>query len=422
MESFVSQGNETASLACEKKYLAYRHDYVKMVLELGSPARYEEALGIAEATYKRREELGLVVETRWSHDQYCLLLRLLKRFEVAKAEHRRIYAEFIEAAPIRALENGFKLGEIFVEEGKVEPAAHKFYQMYQEGKTKLGLGSSLVLKFAQSSIEAKEARGSKCDVEKVEEILKEMWEARNPTAPSAELVTLGHQYGLHLITLQKYAEAVSVFEAVRVSRVARYGIKSKEVFESTDRLFHCYVQIEDWKAAERMGRAIVKYRENDSKTNAEAMSAYHALGNVLAAGNERRTAEIYLKKSWEGRKKLGTFDLLTLQNGCDYGRIVELPYNTIEVFTEVWTRCKERLATQNPEPSERLVLLAYGNQLAAILEEQKVRDKYESASSVYREVLSYGQAALRPKTRFSTHSSMGNAGTQCGVTVVRYKS
>ena len=401
MESFVAQGNETEALACEKKYLAYRHDYVKMVLDLSNPARYEEVLEIAEATYKRREELKLVVETRWSHDQYCLLLRLLKRFEIAKAEHRRIYAEFIDSAPIRALENGFKLGEIFVEEGKVEPAAHKFYQMYQEGKTKLGLGSSLMLNFAQRAIEAEEARGSKCDLEKVEDILREMWEGRNPTAPSAELLTLGHQYGLHLITVQKYAEAVSVFEAVRLSRIARYGIKSKEVFEITDRLFHCYVQMEDWKAAERMGRAIVKYREYDSKTNAEAMTAYHALGNVLAAGNERRTAEIFLKKSWEGRKKLRIFDLVTLQNGCDYGKIVEPAYTTIEVFTEVWTHSKEKLATddqaQHLEANERLILLSHGGQLSAILEEQKVREKYESASTVYRELLSYGQGILPPE-------------------------
>jgi hypothetical protein len=397
MDSYISQGKEEEALSCEKKYLFYRHEYVKMILELNQSERNEQVLRIAEATYKRREELKLGTETKWSHDQYCLLLRLLRKFEVAKAEHRRVYAEFIESAPTRALDNGFKLGEIFVVEGKIEPAAHKFYQMYQEGKTKLGLSSSLVLKFALRSVEAEEVRGTKCDLDKVEDILKEMWEARNLAGPSAEVVALGHQYGLFLIKVGKYAEVAPVFEAVRSYRITRYGVKSKEVFETTNSLFQCYVQIQDWKAAERIGRAIVKYRESDSKTNAEAMSAYHALGNVLAAGNERRTAEIYLRKSWEGRKALRTFDLPALQNGCDCANILELPYNTINVFTEVWAHSKDRLATSDLESTERLILLSYGNQLATILEEQKVRDKYETASNIYKEVLARGQGILPPE-------------------------
>lgn len=315
LDNYLLQGNEAEALACEKSYLTYRHEYVKTIIELGQPERNEQILSIAEATHRRREELNLGIETRTSHDQYCLLLRLLKKFEIAKAEHRRVYAEFKESAPTRALENGFKLGEIFVEEGKINPAADKFYQMYQEGKEKMdmGLASPLVLKFGLKSIEAEEARGPRCDWERIEGIYQELWGVRSQDSLSLETAALGYQYGLFLINVEKCLEAGPVLEAVRLYRITRHGIKSKEVYESTDRLLHCYVHVEDWKAAERMARAVVKYREYDSSTNADAMSAYHALGNILAAGNERRKAEIYLKKSWEGRKTLGIFDVLTLQ-------------------------------------------------------------------------------------------------------------
>lgn len=407
MDSHISKGEVGKAATCEFHYLTYQHEHAQMLYELGKheeargkptetySARYEQSLAISETAYKRTKELNLGSAAKDSHDLYCLLLLLLKRYDDAKAEHRRVYREVFESDPERALDNGFKLGEIFMAEGRGDPAALKFYQMYQEGKTKLGIRAEPVLKFGLRFIEVEEAKGAKCDTDKIEEILRDLWEGRNPE--NTELAGLGHQYGLLLTKRKKYAEAVTVFKTVRLYRTTRHGPLSKEVLETIDRLFYCYNQLKNHKEAAKIGRAIVKNREATSKTNAETMAAYHALGKALADGQDRIGAERELKKSWEGRKDLGVFDLATLRNGYDYGNILKVSSAAISVFEEVWTHSKTRLASEGLEPTERPILLSYGNHLASTLESQGVKDKYEAASKVYKEVLSRGQGTISQK-------------------------
>jgi hypothetical protein len=404
MESHTSKGEAEKAATCEIYYLTSQHEHAQMLYELGKheqgrgksietySARYEQSLGIAETTYKRTKERNLGPAAKDSHDLYCLLLLLLKRYDDAKAEHRRVYREVFESDPERALDNGFKLGEIFMAEGRGDPAALKFYQMYQEGKTKLGIREESVLKFGLRFIEVEEAKGGKCDTDKVEEVLRDLWEGRNPE--NTELAGIGHQYGLLLTRKKKYSEAVVVFKTVRLYQTTRNSPLSKEVLEILDRLFYCHNQLKNYKEAAKIGRAIVKNREATSKTNVETMAAYHALGKALADGQDRIGAERELKKSWEGRKDLGVFDLATLQNGYDYGNILRTPSTAITAFEEVWNHSKNTLASEGSKPAERPVLLSYGNHLASALENQGVKDKYDAASKVYKEVLSRGQGIL----------------------------